>query len=41
MVTTASRRLCTGIWSSSLDTLLAPNTLCTAAKCAAPCSESK
>lgn len=41
MVTTASQRSCTGRCNRSLETLLAPNTLCIAAKRAGPCSEQK
>jgi hypothetical protein len=38
MVTTASQRSATGRWDSSLEALLAPNTLWMAAKRAAPWS---
>ena len=41
MVTAASGRSASGRCARSLDTLLAPNTLWMAAKCAAPCSWQK
>ena len=41
MVTTASFLRLTGMCNSNFDTLLAPNTLCTAANCAAPWFDSK
>lgn len=41
IVTTASCLRWAGMWSSSLDTLLAPNTLWTAANLAAPWSDPK
>ncbi|KAE9619822.1 hypothetical protein Lalb_Chr02g0157341 [Lupinus albus] len=40
-VATASWRWLSGIFDNSFDTLLAPNTLCTAANLAAPWSEPK